>query len=135
MSHFTWSLVKKHNAFLVKRNGETFSRESNNLLNKHSYKWSGLAHRETVGVNFGAAAKGAVLTLKSRNAHIARRPASSTRTLQLKKDFRRVARAIKSETAGQYYRRDLTQAALARWTKISQTNSRIAKAAKSVEKK
>jgi len=86
------------------------------------------SHKETVGVNFnrnkGAIVKGAVLTLKSRKAHKARRPAKSSRTIVLNKDFRRVAKAIKSETSGQYYRRDLTNAALARWTKIHRATSR-----------
>lgn len=92
MSHFTWSLVKNNNAFLVKRDGVAFSRESNNLLNKHSYKWSGLAHSETVGVNFnkkdGKVTNGAVLTLKNKRSGLARRPAKSQRTIVLKKDFR-----------------------------------------------
>lgn len=37
-----WQLVKKHNAFLHKGlQGDYFSAERGNLLNKHSFKYSG----------------------------------------------------------------------------------------------
>lgn len=41
-----WELVRNHNAFIVKRNGYTFSTEPTNLANKHSYKFSGLAQNK-----------------------------------------------------------------------------------------
>jgi large subunit ribosomal protein L28e len=41
-----WELVRKNNAFIVKRNGYTFSTEPTNLANKHSYKFSGLAQNK-----------------------------------------------------------------------------------------
>lgn len=44
-----WELVRKNNSFLVKQFGNSnakvqFSKESNNLYNVHSYKFSGQQH-------------------------------------------------------------------------------------------
>lgn len=39
-----WTLVKNNNSFLVKRPGVQFSAEKGNLMNLHSYKYSGLAN-------------------------------------------------------------------------------------------
>lgn len=39
-----WLLVRNNSSFLVKRNGAQFSSEPNNLTNKHSFKYSGLAN-------------------------------------------------------------------------------------------
>jgi large subunit ribosomal protein L28e len=41
-----WSLVKNNNSFLVKRNGVTFSSEAGNLVNRNSFKYSGLANKK-----------------------------------------------------------------------------------------
>ncbi|KFM27235.1 Nicotinamide mononucleotide adenylyltransferase 1 [Auxenochlorella protothecoides] len=44
-SSLVWELVKKNNAFLKKNiNGIVVSTEPGNLMNKHSYKYSGLAN-------------------------------------------------------------------------------------------
>ena len=45
-----WALTRKTNAYLVKRNGLQLSSEPNNVANKHSFKFSGLANFEAVGV-------------------------------------------------------------------------------------
>jgi len=60
-----WACINKHNSFLVKRNGVTFSSEPGNLTNVHSYKFSGLANRTAVDIQAGKE-KGAVLSLKNR---------------------------------------------------------------------
>jgi hypothetical protein len=41
-------LVKKNNSFLVKRNGVQFSSEAGNLLNKNSFKYSGIANKKVM---------------------------------------------------------------------------------------
>merc|ERR1712100_800956 len=51
-SELTWQLIRKHNCFIRRRNGVTFSAEPNNLTNKHAFKWSGLANPDAVGVDF-----------------------------------------------------------------------------------
>lgn len=46
-----WELVRKHNAFLVKRNGVKFSVERGNLISKHSFAHSGLVHPHAVAIS------------------------------------------------------------------------------------
>lgn len=50
-----WLLVKKHNKFLFKQGGGTtrqvqFTSEPNNLMNKNTFKYSGLANPKSVGI-------------------------------------------------------------------------------------
>ncbi|KAF9026255.1 60S ribosomal protein L28 [Haplosporangium bisporale] len=42
----TWLLIKNNNSFLIKRSGVQFSAEAGNLLNKNSFKYSGLANNK-----------------------------------------------------------------------------------------
>merc|ERR1712006_13458 len=106
-SDLLWALTKKTNAFLVKRNGLQLTSEPNNLMNKHSFKYSGLANLETVGVEDNT--RGITLKLKNKKNVV---------SVDLKKGFRKVAASIKNKTEGKYYRKDLSGAALARWYKI-----------------
>merc|ERR1712187_33128 len=113
-SELTWQLIRK-------RDGVTFTSEPNNLTNKHSFKWSGLANNDAVGVDFnrdeqGNIKRGCVLSVKSRKASKRRQPANTWNNVTLTRDFRRVSKAIRSHTEGKFYRRDLTKAALARWS-------------------
>jgi len=120
----TWLLIRNYNSKLVKREKAVFSRESGNLTNQHSFKFSGLANDNTVGIDLnkdeaGNIVKGCVLSIKSRKKRRRNQPKDMHHRQVLKRDFRRVARTINNETNKQYYRRDLNATALARWTKIS----------------
>merc|ERR1711904_12823 len=106
-SDLLWALTKKQNAFLVKRNGLQLTSEPNNLMNKHSFKYSGLANLETVGIEDNT--RGCTLKLKNKRNVV---------SVDLKKDFRKVAATIRNKTEGKFYRKDLSQPALARWYKI-----------------
>merc|ERR1712227_117341 len=114
-SDLLWALTKKSNAFLVKRNGLMLTSEPNNLMNKHSFKFSGLANDEAVGVDDNT--RGIVLNLKNKKS--VTQPKKNVANIPLKKGgMRKVAKAIKARTEGKFYRRDLTKPALARWYKI-----------------
>lgn len=54
-------------------------------------------------------------------------PKKSINKVVLKRDFRRVAKAIENSTAGNYYRPDLKAACLAKWSLISAAQKRAAK--------
>merc|ERR1712094_117817 len=112
-SDLLWALTKKQNAFLVKRNGLQLTSEPNNLMNKHSFKYSGLANLETVGVEDNTGG----ITLKLKNKKNSSNPKRNVVSVDLK-GFRKVAASIKNKTEGKYYRKDLSGAALARWYKI-----------------
>merc|ERR1712146_253255 len=100
------------NAFLVKRNGLQLTSEPNNLMNKHSFKYSGLANLEAVGIEDNTRG----ITLKLKNKKNSSNPKRNVVSVDLKKGFRKVAASIKNK--GKYYRKDLSGAALARWYKI-----------------
>merc|ERR1711924_124210 len=100
--------------FLVKRNRLQLSSEPGNLMNKNSFKYSGLANLETVDVADNT--KGITFSrkIKKNSAN----PARNVVSVDLKKDFRKVATSISSKTEGANYRKDLKGPALARWYKI-----------------
>merc|ERR1712183_127511 len=111
-----WHLVKNNNAFLVRRDRCSFSKEAGNLRNLHARRFSGLAQRQAIDIQASADGKGVVLSVKSSKPSLSRKPVSSWQKVTLKKDFRRTARAIKG--ASRKYRSDLTSAALARYSKL-----------------
>merc|ERR1711964_654728 len=120
-SDLVWQIVRKNNSFLVKRNMLELSSEPNNLMNKNSFKYSGIANTEAVGIED----EGKGVTFTKKNPKRQRQPARNLVSVELKKDFRKVAKTIKDATEGSFYRKDLTKPALARWYKIwkSQQNA------------
>ncbi|KAL9272203.1 Large ribosomal subunit protein eL28y-like protein [Drosera capensis] len=115
-----WEIVKKNNSFVVKQFGNgsgkvRFSKESNNLFNTHSYKYSGLANPRTITIQ--AAGKDGVLlaTSKTRKQN---KPAISLHKSVMKKDFQRMANAVVNQVADNHYRADLKKAALARLSAV-----------------
>merc|ERR1712199_96812 len=111
-SDLLWALTKKNNAFLVKRNFIQLSSEPGNLMNKNSFKYSGLANNESLDVQDNT--KG--ISFSKKNLV----------TVDLKKGFRQVAQTIKNKTEGANYRKDLTKPALARWYKVWKSQNRKA---------
>merc|ERR1712153_168357 len=112
-SDLLWALTRKTNCFLVKRNGLQLTSEPNNLTAKHCFKFSGLANEEAEGVE--ECPRGITLKRKKKRNVV---------SMDLKKDFRKVAQTLKNKTEGSYYRKDLSQAALARWYKIWKAQQR-----------
>jgi len=123
-----WGIVKDTSCFLMTKKvstrsgmgktGSYLTKEPNNLAGVNSFKFSGLANAKTVGITPTADNNGIVLTKKVKAAERARKPSKALYKATLTKDFRRVAKAIKAETEGNYYRADLTKAALAKWSLI-----------------
>merc|ERR1711988_1943548 len=124
-SDVVWGIIRKNSSFLVKRNMLELSSEPGNLMNKNSFKYSGLANLETVDVADNT--KG--ITFSRKNKKNAAQPSRNVVAVDLKKDFRKVAQTIKNKTEGANYRKDLSKPALARWYKIwkSQNKSAISK--------
>ena len=93
-SELTWQLIRQHNCFIVRRDGATFTTEPNNLTNKHSFKYSGLANKSAVGVDFnrdanGNIVRGCVLSKKSRKCANRSQPRNTWNNTTLKsRDFR-----------------------------------------------
>jgi Ribosomal L28e protein family len=76
-----WQVLRHHNAHIVKRDGITLSGESGNLLNLHSYKFSGLANNNIVHVAAGKDKKIALTVNKSQQQHTTAAAAAATISL------------------------------------------------------
>ena len=107
-----WLYVRNNSSFLVKRNGVQFSREPGNLTQLNTYKSSGLCNDKAIDINLDEDGK-IVMALKAPKR--ATKPSKSLNKTPLRKNFRRSAKAIQSQTAGKFYRGDLTGKALARY--------------------
>uniref|UniRef100_A0A8C0K3I6 Large ribosomal subunit protein eL28 n=1 Tax=Canis lupus dingo TaxID=286419 RepID=A0A8C0K3I6_CANLU len=57
-AHLQWMVVRNCSSFLIKRNKQTYSTEPNNLKARSSFRYNGLIHRKTVGVEPAADGKG-----------------------------------------------------------------------------
>merc|ERR1711901_12687 len=87
------------------------SSEPGNLMNKNSFKYSGLANNESLDVQDNT--KG--ISFSKKNSKNRSQPKRNLVTVDLKKGFRQVAQTIMNKTEGANYRKDLTKPALARW--------------------
>ncbi|KAJ9179295.1 hypothetical protein P3X46_011104 [Hevea brasiliensis] len=128
-----WEIVKKNNSFLVKQFGRgsagiQFSKESNNLYNLNSYKHSGLANKKTVSIQPGKDQSVVLATTKTKKQN---KPATLLHKSVMKKEFRRMTKAVENQVGDNYYRPDLKKAALARLSVVH----RSLKVAKSGVKK
>lgn len=111
----TWLLTKKTSSFLVKRNGNEFAREKFNLKNINSRKYSGLAANKAADISLADKK----VTLTTKIAKAARKPAHAESVIPLRKGARGGADVIRATISRTYYRRDLKKAALARWSRLS----------------
>lgn len=98
---------------MIKRDGATFSTERGNLLNKHSFKYSGLIHTRSVRVE--AAASGVTLSRRvtkagNKVAKAFTKPAAIKASLGAKN----VAAKVATDLSNTFYRMDLIEAAKAR---------------------
>ena len=94
-SELTWQLIRKHNSFIRRRDGATFSVEPNNLTNQHAFKYSGLANKNAVGLQVlrdekGNIKRGAILCIKSKKTNLRRKPNKTWNKTTLTGDFRLV---------------------------------------------
>jgi len=113
-SDLQWFLLRKHNSYMVKRvpEGPVFSREPGNLLNLHSYKYSGLANTKTIDIrDSGSGVQ--ITTRKTKASPRAVRTSKVTSTLRNGSGGRR-SLGITASYAKRGYRSDLRKAALGR---------------------
>ncbi|PSS18043.1 60S ribosomal protein like [Actinidia chinensis var. chinensis] len=126
-----WEIVKRNNSFLVKEFGNgtasvQFSKESNNLYNLNSYKHSGLANKKTVTIQPGGKEKDQSVLLATTKTKKQGKPSSLLHKSVMKKEFRRMAKAVTNQVGDNYYRPDLKKAALARLSAV-QRSLKVAK--------
>ena len=105
-----WECIRKFNCFIVKRDGAVFSSERGNLMNKHSFKHSGLVHSRVVSVE----ATNAGVTLSRRRSKAGNKVATAFSRPALVKastGIKTVKAKIGGDLEKSFYRRDLIAAA------------------------
>ncbi|KAF8980946.1 60S ribosomal protein L28 [Entomortierella lignicola] len=128
----TWLLIKNNNSFLVKRSGVEFSSEAGNLLNKNSFKYSGLANKKTVDVSAAPSGRGVVVATKKSNSP-AFKVSKGINKVTLTKGVRKSARTVAGLTRNGY-RADLRKAALARVSAVLNSQKPVKAAPKKAGK-
>ncbi|EMD32586.1 hypothetical protein CERSUDRAFT_143604 [Gelatoporia subvermispora B] len=113
-----WLLLRKQNAFIVKRvpEGPVFSREPGNLTNLHSFKYSGLANPKAIDVREKEGAI-QITTLKKGASVHAVKAARATTTVRARSGPRR-ALGVAAKISKRGYRADLRTALLGRVSRI-----------------
>ncbi|XP_011787851.1 PREDICTED: 60S ribosomal protein L28 isoform X3 [Colobus angolensis palliatus] len=101
-AHLQWMVVRNCSSFLIKRNKQTYSTEPNNLKARNSFRYNGLIHRKTVGVEPAADGKGQ------------RKPATSYVRTTINKNARATLSSIRHMIRKNKYRPDLRMAAIRR---------------------
>ncbi|KAF9349145.1 60S ribosomal protein L28 [Mortierella sp. AD094] len=129
----TWLLIKNNNSFLVKRSGVQFSSEAGNLLNKNSFKYSGLANKKTIDISAAATGRGVVVATKKSNAPAFKPSKSISKVTLTKKGVRKSARSV-AGLARNGYRADLRKAALARVSAVLNSQKPVKAAPKKAGK-
>ncbi|XP_045148316.1 60S ribosomal protein L28 [Echinops telfairi] len=90
--------------------------EPNNLKARNSFRYNGLIHRKTVGVEPAADGKGVVVVLKRRTGQ--RKPATSYVRTTINKNARATLSSIRHMIRKNKYRPDLRMAAIRRASAI-----------------
>ena len=124
-----WELVRNNHSFMKKVNGRTkrsgcvqFSVEKGNLRSLNTFKCSGIVNPKTVDIRATADA-GAVLTLKTKKAGT--NPDKGAADVAIDKHFRKTEKSIKNIVVNSYYRPDLKDDALAKYTCVHNANRRV----------
>uniref|UniRef100_A0AAR2KXA3 Large ribosomal subunit protein eL28 n=2 Tax=Pygocentrus nattereri TaxID=42514 RepID=A0AAR2KXA3_PYGNA len=115
-SHLQWMVIRNNSSFLIKRNGQTYSTEPNNLKARNAFRFNGLVHRKTVGVEQAADGKGVVVILKKRAGQ--RKPVKSYEKITINKNSRTTLSRLRNIIRKNSYRKDLCMAALRRASAI-----------------
>ncbi|CAN2387930.1 ribosomal protein L28 [Pristimantis euphronides] len=111
-----WMILRNCSSFLIKRNKQVYSTEPNNLKARNSYRYNGLIHRKTVGVEPAADGKGIIVVLKKRAGQ--RKPSTSYEKITINKNSRATLKSVRHIIRRNKYRKDLRMAALRRASAI-----------------
>ena len=106
-SALLWGLTKQNNAFVVRRNGQEFTRDPSSLTNLHNASQSGLANDNAVSIGLIKGAKGSkgvakrIFVLRQRHSgkhSKAARAGLVFSTQNLTKEVNRAAKVIDTLT-------------------------------------
>nr|ACD65130.1 putative 60S ribosomal protein RPL28 [Novocrania anomala] len=111
-----WMIIRNNSSFLLKGNKQTLSREPNNLKGRNSFRYNGLVHQKTIGVEPCADGKGVVLVTRKSTGW--RKPVKAFTRTELKRGSRRSLNTIRKTIRNNRYRKDLKMSALRRASMI-----------------
>jgi len=124
-----WELTKNNTCFMKKRNGRTkrsgsvrFSVEKGNLTSLSRFQTSGLANSKAVDVVCTSKGGAELITKTASKAHSF--PSKASAHTPINKHFRKVDDILQKQTVDNFYRPDLKNKMLAKWTKVYQANRR-----------
>ena len=136
-NQLVWEVVKNNNCFMKKVNGRSkrsgtmrFSVEKSNLLSLSSYKHSGIASTQAVGI----ASKNDAAVMYTKTAS----KSAGTFTIAetpINKPFAKVVGTVQKTLVDTYYRPDLKKDALAKFSAVYQANRRAKGIKKTVPSK
>ncbi|XP_077593970.1 large ribosomal subunit protein eL28 isoform X2 [Stigmatopora nigra] len=104
-SYLQWMVIRNCSSFLLKRNGQTYSTEANNLKSRNSFRFNGLVHRKTVGVQPAPDGKGVVVVTKKRAGK--NKPAAAYNKITINKNSRATLNSLRHIIRKNNYRKDL----------------------------
>ncbi|KAG8569665.1 hypothetical protein GDO81_014513 [Engystomops pustulosus] len=115
-AHLQWMVIRNCSSFLIKRNKQTYSTEPNNLKARNSFRYNGLIHNKTVGIEPAADGKGIVVVLKKRGTQ--RKPSAAYEKITINKNARATLNSVRNIIRKNKYRHDLRMAAIRRTSAI-----------------
>ncbi|VDL60299.1 unnamed protein product [Hymenolepis diminuta] len=121
-SHLHWMLVKNTHCYLMKRNGEQFSRDPLNIKGKNCFKYSGLVHKKAIGIKQEKGGKGVYFLTK--RAGYDHKPRQAIVRTKFVRGNRRTLQKIRNFVVGNKYRRELKMLALRHASAVLQSNKR-----------
>ncbi|XP_043834048.1 60S ribosomal protein L28-like [Dromiciops gliroides] len=122
-AHLQWMVLQNCSSFLIKHNKQTYSTEPNNLKARNSFRYNGLIHWKTVGIEPAADGKGIVVVLKRRVGQ--RKPATSYVRTTINKNAQATLNSVQHIICKNKYRKDLRMATLHRVSAILQSQKPV----------
>nr|XP_035154008.1 60S ribosomal protein L28-like [Callithrix jacchus] len=115
-ANLQWIVVPKCFSFLIKRDKQTYSTEPHNLKARNSFRYNGLIHPKTVGVEMATDCKGVVVVMKRRSSQ--QKPAASSVQTTNNKNACATLSSIRHMICNNKYCPDLCMAAVHRVSTI-----------------
>ncbi|KEP59812.1 UNVERIFIED_CONTAM: ribosomal protein RPL28 [Hammondia hammondi] len=96
-SDLLWQCVRRNHCFIRKFNGITLSAERMNLTNKNTLKYSGIAHKQPLGLNRHGANNGCIaLVTVQKCSRAMRKPTRAVQVRKFKKSKKEMSKVMKA---------------------------------------
>ena len=124
-----WELTRKNTCFMKKVNGQTkrsgcikFSVEPGNIKSLSKFKYSGIANSKAVGIRCTDSHSAEIITKTASKAHS--QPKKGHVISNMKQHFRKTEEIIKNKVVHNFYRPDLKDEVLGKFSAVYAANRR-----------